>query len=191
MRSRLTLLVAVILLVCLPLGLWGQGAKKAKRAPANPEDITQWHGKTVLYFGPHEDDDLAGAGTMAKLVKGGNQVYVILYTSGNKGSRDLDMTAERLAQIRRQEDLAANKALGIPEDHVLAGGFGSAVLEVLHETDCSAAVERIGWPDRFVEHGSGTEDLRAAAGLSFDAMYRRVRERAVVHRNAPSVEISA
>ena len=77
------------------------------------------------------------------------------------------------------------------EDHVLAGGFGSAVLEVLHEADCAVTVERIGWPDRFVEHGSSVEDLRAASGLSFEAMYRRVRARAVVHRNAPSVEISA
>jgi len=35
------------------------------------------------------------------------------------------------------------------EDHVLAGGFGSAVLEALQDADCPAAVERIGWPDKF------------------------------------------
>ena len=52
------------------------------------------------------------------------------------------------------------------EDHVLAGGFGSSVLEALQEADCPAAVERIGWPDKFVEHGSGVESLRAAYGLS-------------------------
>lgn len=60
------------------------------------------------------------------------------------------------------------------EDHVLAGGFGSAVLEVLQEADCSTAVERIGWPDRFVEHGSSTEALRALHGLAPDDIYRRV-----------------
>ncbi|HEY0946613.1 MAG TPA: 1-deoxy-D-xylulose-5-phosphate synthase [Opitutaceae bacterium] len=63
------------------------------------------------------------------------------------------------------------------EDHVLAGGFGSAVLEALQENDCPAAVERIGWPDKFVEHGSGVEGLRAAYGLSPDDMYRRVLDR--------------
>jgi 1-deoxy-D-xylulose-5-phosphate synthase len=63
------------------------------------------------------------------------------------------------------------------EDHVLAGGFGSAVLEVLQGADCPAAVERIGWPDKFVEHGTNVDSLRAAYGLSFDDMYRRIKER--------------
>jgi 1-deoxy-D-xylulose-5-phosphate synthase len=60
------------------------------------------------------------------------------------------------------------------EDHVVAGGFGSAVLEALHESDCPAAVERLGWPDKFVEHGSSVDILRAAYGLSPDALFRRV-----------------
>ncbi|HEX3729418.1 MAG TPA: 1-deoxy-D-xylulose-5-phosphate synthase, partial [Opitutaceae bacterium] len=63
------------------------------------------------------------------------------------------------------------------EDHVLAGGFGSAVLEALQEGDCSTAVERIGWPDKFVEHGSSPEILRAAYGLSAEDMYRRILDR--------------
>jgi 1-deoxy-D-xylulose-5-phosphate synthase len=63
------------------------------------------------------------------------------------------------------------------EDHVLAGGFGSAVLEALHEANCPAAVERIGWPDKFVEHGSSAEILRAAHGLAPDDIFRRVRDR--------------
>jgi 1-deoxy-D-xylulose-5-phosphate synthase len=60
------------------------------------------------------------------------------------------------------------------EDHVLAGGFGSAVLEALHEGNCPAAVERIGWPDKFVEHGTSVQVLRAAYGLAPDDIYRRV-----------------
>jgi 1-deoxy-D-xylulose-5-phosphate synthase len=63
------------------------------------------------------------------------------------------------------------------EDHVLAGGFGSAVLETLQEADCPVAVERIGWPDKFIEHGSSVEKLRAAYGLSPDAIHRRVLAR--------------
>jgi 1-deoxy-D-xylulose-5-phosphate synthase len=63
------------------------------------------------------------------------------------------------------------------EDHVLAGGFGSAVLEALQDADCPTAVERIGWPDKFIEHGSSVESLRAANGLAPDDLYRRVRDR--------------
>jgi 1-deoxy-D-xylulose-5-phosphate synthase len=63
------------------------------------------------------------------------------------------------------------------EDHVLTGGFGSSVLEALQEAECPAAVERIGWPDKFVEHGSSVDSLRAAHGLSRDDMHRRVLDR--------------
>lgn len=63
------------------------------------------------------------------------------------------------------------------EDHVLAGGFGSAVLEALQDADCPTAVERIGWPDKFVEHGSNVEILRAAYGLSPDDIHRRILAR--------------
>jgi len=60
------------------------------------------------------------------------------------------------------------------EDHVLAGGFGSAVLEALQEADCPTGVERIGWPDKFVEHGTNAEVLRANYGLGPDDIYKRV-----------------
>ena len=63
------------------------------------------------------------------------------------------------------------------EDHVIAGGFGSAVLEALQEADCATPVERIGWPDAFVEHGSSVDVLRAAHGLALDDIYRRVLAR--------------
>ena len=75
--------------------------------------------------------------------------------------------------------LLLSQAAGIPlivtlEDHVLSGGFGSCVLEALQDADCPAAVERIGWPDRFIDHGSSVEALRAAHGLSRDDLHRRV-----------------
>lgn len=74
------------------------------------------------------------------------------------------------------------------EDHVLSGGFGSAVLEALQEADCPAAVERIGWPDRFVEHGSNVELLRASYGLAAEDMYRRVLAR---WRNLQTEQVEA
>jgi 1-deoxy-D-xylulose-5-phosphate synthase len=60
------------------------------------------------------------------------------------------------------------------EDHVLAGGFGSAVLEALQDADCAVAVERVGWPDKFIEHGTNVEVLRATYGLGPDDIHRRV-----------------
>ncbi len=51
------------------------------------------------------------------------------------------------------------------EDHVLAGGFGSAVLETLSDLEINVPVVRIGWPDAFIEHGK-VESLRAKYGLT-------------------------
>jgi 1-deoxy-D-xylulose-5-phosphate synthase len=60
------------------------------------------------------------------------------------------------------------------EDHVLAGGFGSAVLESLAEQGIETPVVRIGWPDQFIEHGK-VETLRAKYGLTAEAALERVR----------------
>jgi 1-deoxy-D-xylulose-5-phosphate synthase len=76
------------------------------------------------------------------------------------------------------------------EDHVVTGGFGSAVLEALQEADCLTPVERVGWPDKFVEHGTNVEQLRTAYGLSTGDIVRRIRERAR-HLRTPTVEAEA
>ena len=60
------------------------------------------------------------------------------------------------------------------EDHVLKGGFGSAVLEELNTLGLSTPVLRIGWPDQFIEHGK-PDALRAKYGLSVDAILAKLR----------------
>jgi 1-deoxy-D-xylulose-5-phosphate synthase len=60
------------------------------------------------------------------------------------------------------------------EDHVLAGGFGSAVLETLNELQISVPVVRVGWPDEFIEHGK-VEALREKYGLTAEAALERLR----------------
>jgi 1-deoxy-D-xylulose-5-phosphate synthase len=59
------------------------------------------------------------------------------------------------------------------EDHVLMGGFGTAVVEALEELGRAVPVVRIGWPDQFIEHGK-VDDLRARYGLSVDAAWSQV-----------------
>lgn len=59
------------------------------------------------------------------------------------------------------------------EDHAKMGGFGSAVVEALRELGSDIPVVRIGWPDRFIEHGK-VDDLRAKHGLSVDAALAQV-----------------
>ncbi len=54
------------------------------------------------------------------------------------------------------------------EDHVLAGGYGSAVLECLNDLGKDITVVRIGWPDSFIEHGK-VDDLRRKYGLTAES----------------------
>jgi 1-deoxy-D-xylulose-5-phosphate synthase len=63
------------------------------------------------------------------------------------------------------------------EDHVATGGFGTAVLEALSDSGLSVPLERFGWPDAFIGHGSSQAALREAHGLSPASMLARVRQR--------------
>jgi len=60
------------------------------------------------------------------------------------------------------------------EDHVLAGGFGSVVLETLSAAEMDIPVVRVGWPDTFIEHGK-PEALRAKYGLTAEAAMEKIR----------------
>jgi 1-deoxy-D-xylulose-5-phosphate synthase len=59
------------------------------------------------------------------------------------------------------------------EDHVLMGGFGTAVMEALSEMEIEVPVVRIGWPDKFIEHGK-VEALRAKYGISVESALEKL-----------------
>jgi 1-deoxy-D-xylulose-5-phosphate synthase len=63
------------------------------------------------------------------------------------------------------------------EDHVIMGGFGSAVLEFLADSGLSAGriVMRLGIEDHFVEHGTQSE-LYRICGYDRDSVVARVSE---------------
>lgn len=56
------------------------------------------------------------------------------------------------------------------EDHCITGGFGSAVLELLNRNLKYKPLLMMGWPDKFVEHGT-FKILRELHGLSAKAMF--------------------
>ena len=61
------------------------------------------------------------------------------------------------------------------EDHVLMGGYGSAVLELLSEKRIYVPVVRIGWPDQFIEHASTVDYLRQKYGLTAENTVAKVK----------------
>jgi len=65
------------------------------------------------------------------------------------------------------ESAQSTRLIVTMEDHVITGGLGSAVMEALQIADLQRCpVERIGWPDAFIEHGSSVNKLRDENGLS-------------------------
>ncbi|OQY19475.1 MAG: 1-deoxy-D-xylulose-5-phosphate synthase [Desulfobacteraceae bacterium 4572_35.1] len=61
------------------------------------------------------------------------------------------------------------------EENVLAGGFGSAVMELLEQKQIYPKVLRIGLPDKFIEQGS-QEELRNRYGLDADSIAAQIKE---------------
>jgi 1-deoxy-D-xylulose-5-phosphate synthase len=78
--------------------------------------------------------------------------------------------AEMIGRFARSAELLVTL-----EDHALAGGFGSVVLEELNRQGLSTPVVRVGWPDQFIEHGK-IDQLRRKYGLTADAVMAQVRQ---------------
>jgi LmbE family N-acetylglucosaminyl deacetylase len=145
--------------------------------PATP--VEKWTGKTVMLIGAHADDDALSHGTLAMLQAHGNRIYVVTLTTGNVGTQDPNLSRTQLAQIRRQEELAALGELGIPAEHYINLGYDDGLLEF---EDRKAVVENlVRWirklcPDVLFAWDPGKNyqrwhksDHRAAAYLAADA----------------------
>ena len=62
------------------------------------------------------------------------------------------------------------------EDHVMLHGFGAAVIDHLHDAGIHTPVERIAWPDEFIEHGK-PDTLRELHGLTAEVATSKVLTR--------------
>jgi LmbE family N-acetylglucosaminyl deacetylase len=76
----------------------------------------------------HADDaEFSCSGTVAKWCREGMEVAYVIVTDGSKGTDDRQITPERLTEIRRQEQIAAGKILGLKE--VVFLGYPDAYLQ--------------------------------------------------------------
>ena len=73
-----------------------------------------------------------------------------------------------------REHATSHRIIITMEDNVLAGGFGSAVLEFLESQSAQVTVKRIGWPDEFIEHGSSVNSLRKKHMLDMDSIVENI-----------------
>jgi 1-deoxy-D-xylulose-5-phosphate synthase len=141
-----------------------RGAAAGVAIPADPEPV------------PWGKAELLADGKEILLLAIGSTVETSLSAAGELRKRGISAAVVDACFVKPMDaDLIVPLAQRIGrvltvEENMLAGGFGSAVLEMLEEQEVHLqGFHRIGVRDTFVEHGSQAE-LREACGLSADAV---------------------
>ena len=136
---------------------------------------------------PHAPIELGKAevlreGKDGALVGYGHMVYPCLEVAEILAKEGIDLTVvngrfAKPVDVELFTRLLAEQPLVMTvEDHNLAGGFGSAVLEAAQAAGAEVSkIVRLGLPDRYIEHGS-REQLLADLGLDVAGIARSVRQ---------------
>ncbi|NLL49573.1 MAG: 1-deoxy-D-xylulose-5-phosphate synthase [Firmicutes bacterium] len=119
--------------------------------------VRSGHDAVIMAVGPMVEVALEAAG----LLEPEYSISVVNVRS----LKPLDRSLLRIAR--------GKKAVLTLEDHVLSGGFGSSILELLRE-ETSVKVECLGYPDTFIPQGS-IGRLHAEYGLSAENVVQTVR----------------
>ncbi len=135
------------LTVCLGVGLAAAPAAAQISRPepeyTGSDRIEEWSGRRVLVVTPHPDDEtFTSGGTLALLTANGNDVQVVIFTTDNAGSRDPEMTKDRLKAIRRAEEEEACRILGIPKENIHWLGHDDGMLEYVDRRELTRQVAR-------------------------------------------------
>ena len=98
-----------------------------------PEQET--HSRAMVVFAHPDDADWGCSGTAAKWCRLGWEVVYVMCTDGSKGTEDRSLTAAELSEIRKGEQLAAGKALGLKAVEFLdfPDGYLEPTIEVRRE----------------------------------------------------------
>ena len=120
----------------------------------------------MLSYGPIGNDVERA---IAQLAEDGSALSVAHY----------DMRFCKPLDTQLLNDIASRfKRVVTVEDGQRAGGFGSAVLEWMNDNGKHVSLQRIGLPDKFIEHGSVAE-LRKIAGIDTEAIKNAISKTSV------------
>ena len=122
-------------------------------------------------------------GSEVAIIAYGSMVYPAMQAAENLEKDGIDATVinARFVKPLDAELILAlaqtNRVIVTVEEAYLAGGFGSAVLELLEENGLQDKIKvvRMGVPDRIITHGDA-KLLLAKYGLDADGIYQKVKE---------------
>ncbi|GAC1390468.1 MAG: PIG-L family deacetylase [Candidatus Saccharimonadales bacterium] len=144
--------------------------------------------KRALAISAHPDDiDFGMSGTLSKWARKGTKVSYLILTNGSKGSSDPNMNSSELVKLRRREQDAAAKLLGVDKVYYLDYEDGELEITQALKRDIVRTI-RIVKPDVVltmdpsmlysVEHSFiNHPDHRAAGQAALDAVFPLARDR--------------
>ncbi|HXP54815.1 MAG TPA: PIG-L family deacetylase, partial [Streptosporangiaceae bacterium] len=138
----------------------------------------------VLAIAAHPDDlDFGAAGTIAAWTSAGIEVVYCIVTDGDAGGFDESFPREEMAPLRRAEQTAAAKAVGVHDLRFLGYPDGRVEATLGLRKDLARVIRQVR-PDRVVcpsaernyaRIGTSHPDHRAVGSAALDAVYPDAR----------------
>ncbi len=138
----------------------------------------------VLFITAHPDDvDFSAAGTVARWTEAGIEVIYCVVTDGGAGGFDEDFPRDEMPALRRAEQIAAAKCVGVTDVRFLGYPDGRVEPTLELRRDLARVIRQVR-PDRVVvpspernynRIGIGHPDHRAVGSAALDAVYPDAR----------------
>ena len=138
----------------------------------------------ILSITAHPDDvDFAAAGTVARWTDAGIEVVYCVVTDGDAGGFDEDFPRAEVSAVRRAEQVAAAKCVGVHDVRFLGYPDGRVEATLELRRDLARVIRQVR-PDRllcpspersYARIGVGHPDHRAVGSAALDAVYPDAR----------------
>jgi LmbE family N-acetylglucosaminyl deacetylase len=138
----------------------------------------------ILAITAHPDDvDFGAAGTIARWTDAGLEVIYCIVTDGNAGGSDRSVSRADMATLRRAEQTAAAKQVGVHDLRFLGYQDGQVEATLALRRDLARVIRQVR-PDRVVSQspernyarpGASHPDHRAVGSATLDAVYPDAR----------------
>lgn len=138
----------------------------------------------VLVVSAHPDDaEFGAAGTVAALTARGAEVVYCVVTDGDAGGFDRELDGTGMAELRRAEQIAAAKCVGVTDVRFLGYRDGTVEPSLRLRKDLTRVIRQVR-PDLLITHSPERNyrfiapshpDHRAVGGAALDAVYPDAR----------------
>jgi LmbE family N-acetylglucosaminyl deacetylase len=138
----------------------------------------------ILSITAHPDDvDFGAAGTIARWTDGGIEVVYCVVTDGDAGGSDEDFPRAEVPALRRAEQVAAAKCVGVHDVRFLGYPDGRVEATLELRRDLARVIRQVR-PDRvlcpspernYARTGASHPDHRAVGSAALDAVYPDAR----------------